>query len=130
MGSQHLEHQLHRHQHRIVAAHQPAFGDAAEIIDQRDIERRFQRAIGAWRNGARTDRKLGRERHDAPAIGEMRADGAADAAMNPARENSVLPAETFQRAGKILVRPQPQRKGPAIGLRIGPRSRAAPARTI
>ena len=44
---QHLEHQLHRHQHRIVAAHQVAFGDAAEIVDQRDIKLGLQRAVGA-----------------------------------------------------------------------------------
>jgi hypothetical protein len=29
----------------------------------------------------------------------------ADAAVNPRVENPALPAETFQRAGKILVRP-------------------------
>ena len=44
---QHLEHQLHRHQHRIVAAHQVAFGDAAEIVDQRDVKLGLQRAVGA-----------------------------------------------------------------------------------
>jgi hypothetical protein len=43
----HLEHQLHRHQHRIIAAHQPALGDTAEIIDQRNIELRLQRAVSA-----------------------------------------------------------------------------------
>ena len=44
---QHLQHQFHGHQHRIVAARQPALGEAAEIIDQRDIEVGFQRAAGA-----------------------------------------------------------------------------------
>ena len=53
LPSHHLEHQLHRHQHRIVAAHQPALGDAAEIIDQRDIELRLQRAVGAGRDACR-----------------------------------------------------------------------------
>ena len=44
---QHLQHQLHGHQHGIVAARQPALGEAAEIIDQRDIKIGFQRAAGA-----------------------------------------------------------------------------------
>jgi|ERR1700677_1904625 hypothetical protein len=44
---QHLQHQFHGHQYRVVAAHQPALGEAAEIIDQRDIECGFQRAGSA-----------------------------------------------------------------------------------
>jgi len=31
----------------------------------------------------------------------------------------MLPAEIFQRAGKILVRPQPQCKGAAVGVGVG-----------
>jgi len=31
-----LQRRLHRHQHRIVAARQAAFGEAAEIFDERD----------------------------------------------------------------------------------------------
>jgi hypothetical protein len=31
---QHFQHQLHRHQHRIVATHQPALGKAAGIVDE------------------------------------------------------------------------------------------------
>jgi len=58
----------------------------------------------------------------------MRADRAADAAMNPGTENPVLPAEAFQRTGEILVRPQPQRKGP-LSVLASVASRA-PARTI
>jgi hypothetical protein len=49
---QHLEHQLHGHQHGIVAARQFALSEAAEIIDQRDIERRFEHPAGARCDGA------------------------------------------------------------------------------
>ena len=84
-----------------------------EIIDQRDIELGFQRAIRTAAMRARADRELGRERLDDAAVGEMRADGAADAAMKLARVIPRSPAERFQRAGKILVRPQPQREGAA-----------------
>ena len=52
------------------------------IVDQRDIELGFQRAVGAGRDGARADRQFGRERLDDAAVGEARADGAADAAMD------------------------------------------------
>lgn len=36
--AQYLQHKLHRHQHRVVAALKPALGDAAEMVDQRDVE--------------------------------------------------------------------------------------------
>ena len=42
----------------------------------------------------------------------------ADTAVNPRAQNSVLPAEGLQRRGKILIRPQPQRKRAALGLHI------------
>ena len=45
--AQHLQHQLHRHQHRIVAARQAAFGDAAEIVDKPDVQLCFKRAACA-----------------------------------------------------------------------------------
>ena len=82
LKSKYFEHQLHRHQHRIVAAHQPAFGEAAEIIHQRDIELASsvpsapgaivpERTVSSVANGTTL-----------PAVGKMRADGAADAAVN------------------------------------------------
>ena len=43
--SHHLQHQLHRHQHRIVAAHQPALGKAAGVVDKGNIQLGFQRTI-------------------------------------------------------------------------------------
>jgi hypothetical protein len=43
----HLEHQLHRHQHGIVAARQPADIEVAEIVDQGYFQRRLQRAVFA-----------------------------------------------------------------------------------
>src|SRR5437667_9374813 len=38
---EHLEHQLHRHQHRIVAAPQPAHGETAEVVDHGHVQRCF-----------------------------------------------------------------------------------------
>src|SRR5271168_3517151 len=101
---QHFQHQLHRHQHGIVAMHQPSFGEAAEVVDQRDVELGLRRAAFSCRDDAGADRQFGRERHHAAAVGEFRADSAADAAMNPGMEDAVLPAKNVQRAGKILVR--------------------------
>ena len=51
---QHLEHQLHRHQHRIVATQQPALGEAAGVVDQCDVQPRFKRAAGIGCDGARS----------------------------------------------------------------------------
>ena len=78
-----------------------------------------QRTVSAGRNGAGLDRKFGRKRHNGSAVGEMGADGGADAAVNPRAQNSVLPAEYLKRRGEILIRPQPQREGAALGFDIG-----------
>src|ERR1700744_4200111 len=50
-----LQHQLHRHQHGIIAAQQAAFGEAAEVVDQRHVELGFERAVGAGRDAAGAD---------------------------------------------------------------------------
>src|ERR1700688_3388202 len=81
-SAQPLQHQLHRHQHGIVAADQPAFGNAAGVVDQSDIERGFQRAAGAGGDDAGSDREFSREWLDNIFVGEARADGRADAAVN------------------------------------------------
>ena len=56
----------------------------------------------------------------------MRADSGADAAVNPRAQDSVLPAEGLQRRRKILIRPQPQREGAALGLHIRASTRHRP----
>ena len=73
-------------------------------------------------------RELGRERLGHPAMGEARADGRADAAVDLRACDAMRAAERFEAAGKILVGPQPQREGAACRARAGAHSRA-PART-
>ena len=87
--------------------------DAAGVVDQGDVERGFQRAGGARRDHAGGDRQLRRKRLGHAAIGEARADGRADAAVNFCARDAVRAAESFEAAGKILVGPQPQREGAA-----------------
>ena len=36
--AEHFQYQLHGHQHRVVAAYQPALGEAAGIVDKCDIQ--------------------------------------------------------------------------------------------
>ncbi len=50
--TKYLQHQLHCHQHWIVAARQAAFGDTAEIVDERDVQLCFKRAACASRDHA------------------------------------------------------------------------------
>jgi hypothetical protein len=45
--AEHFQHQFHRHQHRIVAARQPAHGDAPQIVYQGYVQRCLQRAVFA-----------------------------------------------------------------------------------
>src|SRR5438874_13191111 len=59
--AQHLEHQLHGHQHGIVATDKTPLRHAAGVVDQGNIERGFERAGGAGRNRTGCYRKLGRE---------------------------------------------------------------------
>lgn len=48
--SQHFEHQLHGHQHGVVAAHEPPFGETAGMVDQRDIDVGTRRAVAGRRD--------------------------------------------------------------------------------
>src|SRR5581483_7068086 len=111
-----LQHQLHGHQHRVVAADQPPLGEAAGVVDQRDVELRFQPASCARRDMPVRHGQLGRERVDAMTIRKARADGRADPAANFCPRNPMLAAEGLEAMRKILVGPQAQRKGAAGGV--------------
>src|SRR5437660_8251107 len=104
----HLQHELHRHQYRVIAAHQPAHGKAAEIVDQGYIKRCFKPTVRARGDHTRTHRHFGRKGLDLAAIRKPRAYDAADAAVQPGLCDRALAAESLNRLRKILVRPQPQ----------------------
>src|SRR5205823_5384395 len=82
----------------------------AEVIDQRYIKLRFERAARGFCNAPGANRHLGCKGLDDTAISEARADNAADAAAHSGSGDAALPAEGLERPGKILVRPQPQRE--------------------
>src|SRR5882724_5539888 len=111
-----LEHELHGHQHGIVAADQPPLGDTTGVVDQCDVEAGFQGATGPRRDAAGGDREFGREGIDDASVGEARADGRADAAVDCRARDAAVAAEAFERFGEILVGPQPQCEGTAGGL--------------
>lgn len=74
---------------------QRALADAAGVVDQRDVER-GSRSLRRREDAAGADRDLGGEGlHDAP-VGEARADGGADAAMDGRRRDAAFGAEAFQ----------------------------------
>ena len=83
------------------------------IIDQRHVQFRRKRAIRVGGDRARAHCHFGRKGFDAAAVGKTRADDTADAAVQASPRDLAFPAECLQRAGKILVRPQPQRIGAA-----------------
>src|SRR4051794_22138174 len=59
-------------------------------------------------------------------MGEARADRGADAAVNLRARDAVLAAKAFEAAGKILIGPQPQRKGAARRTRSDARGSHRP----
>src|SRR3954467_10279623 len=111
--AQHLEHQLHGHQHGIVATDQTALRQAAGVVDQGNVECGFERAGGAHRNRAAGHRKLGREGFGHAAMAEASADGRTNTAMDPGARDAVRAAEVFETTGEILVGAQPQRESAA-----------------
>src|SRR5258708_13817779 len=78
----HLQHQLHRHQHRVVVAHQPALGEAARIVNERNVELGVQRAAGTGSDDAGPDRHLRRKRFYNPTIPKTTPDNAPPPAMD------------------------------------------------
>ena len=95
--AQHLEHQLHGHQHGIVATDKAPLRHAAGVVDQGNIERGFERAGGAGRNRTGCYRKLGREGLGRAAMGKSGADGRADSAMNLRARNAASGGEEMLR---------------------------------
>src|SRR3954451_6237283 len=81
--AQHLEHQLHGHQHGIVATDQTALRHAAGIVDQGDVECSFERAGGNGRNRPAGYGKLSREGFGHAAIGKSGTDGRTNTAVDP-----------------------------------------------
>src|SRR4051794_33242517 len=124
--AQHLEHQLHGHQHGIVATNQTALRYAASVVDQGDIECGFEGAGGAGRNRAAGYRKLGREGLSHAAMGEARPNCRADTAMDPRARDALRAAEVFETAREILIGAQPQRESAAGRACAGARSRHGP----
>src|SRR5229473_5885450 len=62
--SEHFQNKLHRHQHGIVAARQPALGEAAGVVDEYDVELRLKHAACTRNDHARPHRQLSREGFD------------------------------------------------------------------
>jgi len=108
-----LQHQLHRHQHRIVAAPQPASARVAGVVDKATSSSASKRTVRSGTITPETDSHFSRKGFDNAAIRKRAPMMLPTPPWIFAHARSVVHAERFQRARKILVRPQPQREGAA-----------------